>query len=79
MKSDEDFLVTLTHMHSVPAWGGRVGYCNKGGRKLAERYGLDWSAIVRDGGISASQLLATGDALALNLVTFAREEVRNGR
>ena len=79
MTGDEDFQVTLQHLHSVPAWGGRVGYCNQGSRKLVARYGLDWAEIVRDGGIAASRLIATGDALALRLVDFAREEIRNGR
>ncbi len=71
----DDFVVTLDHLHSVPAWGGRTGFCNKGARQLAARYGIEWADIVRDGGIQASRLLATGDALALHLVEFARQEV----
>lgn len=72
---NDDFLVTLDHLHSVPAWGGGRGYCNKGARQLVARYGIEWADIVRDGGIQASRLLATGDALALHLVEFARQEV----
>ena len=68
-------MVTLDHLHSVPAWGGRSGYCNKGSRQLVARYGIDWADIVRDGGIAASRLIATGDALALHLVEFARKEI----
>lgn len=71
----DDFLVTFDHMHSVPGMAGRPGYCNKGGRELVARYGMDWSEIVRDGGVLASRLMATGDALAIRLVEFARQEV----
>ncbi len=74
----EDLFVTLEHLHSVPAWGSRPGYCHRGARALCVQYGLDWTAIVRDGGIPASALLATGDALALHLVEHARQEVTHG-
>jgi|GEM_PF-559184 len=69
----DDLFVTLDHLHSVPAFGARPGYCHRGARALCERYGLDWAAIVRDGGIPAATLLATGDALAHHLVDYARE------
>jgi len=75
---EADIFVTLAHLHSVPALNGRQGFCHKGSRALAARYGLDWAQIVRDGGISASQLLATGDAMALRLVEFAKQEVSRG-
>jgi hypothetical protein len=68
----DDFLVTFDHLHSVPSWGARPGFCHRGARALANRYGLDWAAIVRDGGISASALEATGDAMAIHLVAHAR-------
>lgn len=79
MTDSADFMVTMTHLHSVPAWGGRSGFCHKGARQLAERYQLDWSEIVARGGIEANRLLATGDALAIHLVAFAREEVALGQ
>ncbi len=66
-----DFLVTFDHLHSVPA-SARAGFCHRGARELAARYQLDWDAIVREGGIMASVLEATGDALALQLVAHAR-------
>ncbi len=76
----EPLFVTLDHMHSVPAFNGSGrGYCHKGGRALAARYGLDWSQIVRDGGINAQLLIDTGDALALHLVEHARREVACGQ
>nr|WP_090731847.1 hypothetical protein [Azotobacter beijerinckii] len=70
--------VTLDHLHSVPAWGVRPGYCHRGARALCAHYGLDWTEIVRNGGIPAGALLATGDALALHLVAHARKEVTDG-
>lgn len=76
---DDELFVTLDHLHSIPALNGRSGFCHKGSRALASRYGLDWGQIVQDGGIAASQLLATGDALALRLVEFARQEVARGQ
>lgn len=79
MTSDVDLFVTLEHMHSVPGFNGRAGFCHKGARALAIRYALDWSEIVRDGGIAASKLLATGDAMALHLVEFAAQEVGCGQ
>ena len=78
MDERDDFMVTLDHLHSVPAWGGRPGFCHRGARALCERYGIDWTAIVRDGGLPASVLTATGDALALHLVDHARQEVLHG-
>jgi len=74
-----DFQVTLDHLHSVPALNGRYGFCHKGARALAEKYDLDWHQIVASGGIQASRLIATGDAMALHLVEFAREEVASGK
>lgn len=72
--------VTLDHLHSVPGWGSRPGYCHRGARALCERYGLDWSAIVQAGGVDAEVLTATGDALALQLVEHARAvEAANGQ
>ena len=76
---DDDFMVTLAHLHSAPGWGHRPGFCHRGARALCARYGLDWPAIVRDGGLSARTLSATGDALALHLVAHARQEVSRGQ
>lgn len=67
-----DLFVTFDHLHSVPGWSPQPGFCHAGARQLADRYGLDWSAMVRDGGVSASVLLATGDAMALRLVEHAQ-------
>ena len=49
-------------------------YCNNGARKFFERHSLDWSDFVKNG-VSEEQLINTGDAMALQLVEFARERV----
>lgn len=71
-------IVTIQHMHTVPTWTGRQGYCHGQGRAFASRTGLDWVKFVQEG-IDAEELLATGDALAIALVEHARNEVANGR
>lgn len=51
--------------------------CARGARALARRYGLDWSAFLRHG-IPASELEATGDALAQRVAALARKEAARG-
>ena len=68
---ETDFLVTFDHVHSMPGQR-RPGWCHNGCREFAERLGLDWSAIVKAGGIPASVLMETGDAMAIRLVQHAR-------
>lgn len=65
-------LITFEHLYSMPGQGVRPGWCHKGARAFCRRHGLDWLRIVRDGGISAQELAATGDALALALIAHAR-------
>lgn len=59
-----DPLVTLADMHSL-------GYCNRIARVWLKRYGLSWYQL-RNEGLPASVLEATGDAQAIRLC----EEVR---
>ena len=68
--------VTLNHLHSMPGTGVRPGWCHSGARARCQRLGLDWRAIVRDGGIDADALMATGDAMAIALVEYASSEDR---
>lgn len=70
-------IVTVEHLHSVPTWTGRRGYCHGQSRAFFLEHGLDWQAFLQDG-IDAERLLATGDALAIKLVEHARE-VSNGQ
>lgn len=65
-------IVTIQHLHSVPTWTGRQGYCHSAAREFFDRHGLDWLDFVRNG-IDDQVLVDTGDALALILVEFARE------
>lgn len=70
-------IVTIQHMHSVPTWNGRQGYCHGQAREFFKRHNLDWWDFLNNG-IEADLLLATGDALAAVLVQYAME-VDDGR
>lgn len=72
-------IVTIQHLHTVPTWTTRTGYCAKQSRAFFAEHGLDWLAFVQSG-IDAEVLLATGNALAAHLVEHARavEEADNG-
>lgn len=67
-----ELFVTFDHLHSVPGFSPRAGFCHKGARRLAEHLGLDWAEMVRKGGVDAATLEATGDAMALRLVEHAK-------
>lgn len=47
-------------------------YCNKGAREFFQRHGLDWSLFISSG-LPEEQFIATGDAMAIRLVEFARQ------
>lgn len=66
-------IITIEHLHSVPTWNGRQGYCHKQSRVFFQRHGLDWLKFLQVG-IEEQQLLATGDDLARHLVEHARQE-----
>lgn len=48
-----------------------LGFCVSGTRMFMERHGLDFKAFLRDG-LDASDLLATGDAMAERVVVHAQ-------
>jgi len=48
-------------------------YCNRGTRDFFSRHNLDWSEFVRNG-LPEEVILATGDAMAIAVVEFARRE-----
>lgn len=75
-----DFLVTFEHMHTVTGFKEKPGYCHPEARKFCARHGISWSDVLKNGGVLASILTATNDALALRLVAHAKEklEVANG-
>lgn len=45
--------------------------CSSGARDFFARHGLDWPSFLKDG-IPAEDLIATGDAMAAQLVEVAR-------
>lgn len=49
------------------------GGCIPGWQSFAERYGFEWQTVIRHG-LLASQLLATGDAMAIQLVEWKYEQ-----
>lgn len=65
-------IVTIQHLHSVPTWTGRQGFCHAGAREFFARHDLDWFDFVENG-IDEQLLIDTGDALAMLLVEHARE------
>lgn len=65
-------IVTVQHLHSVPTWTTRQGYCHRACREFFKRHDLDWLDFVQHG-IDEEKLIATGDALAMRLVEHARE------
>lgn len=72
--------VTTRHLFTVPGFTRRPGFCRGGTRRFFAAHKLDWQDFVRHG-ISADKLEATGDAMALALVAWARkcEEADHGR
>lgn len=53
------------------------GYCIRGAKLWSARHGIDFAQFVREG-IPAERLLATGDQLAIDLVSFSRQERGDG-
>ncbi|ENF7218610.1 MULTISPECIES: hypothetical protein [Serratia] len=58
--------ITMEH---IRAGGG----CAWGLRTFFARYQLDLEAFLREGGIDSEKFLATGDALAINIVRLAEK------
>lgn len=76
---NDQLVVTIEHLHTVPTWTTRRGYCARQSRAFFAENGLDWLAFVREG-IPAQRLLDTGNALAILLVEHAqRVESGHGR
>ncbi|RPU00727.1 hypothetical protein [Pseudomonas aeruginosa] len=73
-----DLIITTAHLRSVPGLTSRPGYCVSGARAWFNAHGLDWHRFIAEG-VPASVLEATGDELALRLVSHARAEASNGR
>ncbi len=71
----EPLIITVQHVHACPSFNGHSGLCARGARAWFAAHGLSWSDFVAYG-IAAETLIATGDALALRVVAFARGELK---
>lgn len=71
----DDTWVTIEHIHTVPGFGNKAGYCNRVSREFCLQHGISWADLIKNKGLWASQLLATNDALAIRLVAWARGEL----
>lgn len=65
-------IITTRHLFSVPHHGARPGHCRAGAKAWLAAHGFDWRGFVRDG-IAEDQLLATGDAFAIEVVEWAHK------
>ena len=65
-------IVTTKHLFTIPGFSPRPGFCRGGARDWFAAHGLDWTDFIRNG-IAAEAMEATGDALGLALVAWARE------
>ena len=65
-------IITTKHLFTIPGFTARPGFCRGGSRDWFRAHGLDWADFVRNG-IPAEKMEATGDALGLALVAWARE------
>ncbi|MEQ6331536.1 hypothetical protein VLF92_24845 [Pseudomonas chengduensis] len=63
-------IVTLEHLHSIPGYGPKPGWCNGRAREWFARHDLNWNQFRKEG-IEAELLLATGCALGAALVQWA--------
>lgn len=70
----EPLIITVQHVHACPSFNGRSGLCARGARAWFAAHGLSWTDFVAHG-IPSETLEATGDALALRVVAFARSEL----
>lgn len=72
-------IITIDHLHGVPTWNGRQGYCHGQAREWFARHGLSWREFLQQG-VDSETLVATGDALAVHLVEWAQtQEVQRGQ
>jgi len=62
----KDLIITTEHLRNID------GYCVAGAKAFGELYGMDFKRFVREG-IPASELIKTGDALALKMVELAQQ------
>lgn len=69
--TDHTLRITIDHVRAA-------GLCVNGSRAWFARHGLDFRSFLREG-LTAEALLATGDAMALRVVQYARAQQRMKR
>ena len=69
--TDHTLRITIDHVRAA-------GLCVNGSRAWFAHHGLDFRSFLREG-LTAEALLATGDAMALRVVQYARAQQRMGR
>lgn len=69
-------IVTTRDLFTIPGYSRRAGFCRAGARTWFQAHDLDWTHFVKHG-IAVEILEATGDALALALVAWARARAAN--
>ena len=62
-----DLIITINDVRAA-------GLCVNGSRAWFARHGLDFRVFLREG-LDADTLLATGDAMALHVVEYARQQL----
>lgn len=70
MTDPADVLVEMRHI--------RKHFCSRGARALAAHLGFDWTHFLKHG-ITADKLIATGDAMAIELAEVAIKEHEDER
>lgn len=70
-ETNDPVLVTIAHIR-------KANLCMGGSRMWFGRHGFSWSDFLANGR-SAESLESTGDALAFQVTTIAREEAANGQ
>ncbi len=65
-------IITIQHMHSIPTWNGRSGFCHKSSRAWFKAHDLDFLDFARNG-IEEEKLAATNDYLALSVIEWAHK------
>jgi len=63
--SDDDLIITMQDIRAC-------GFCGSGARRWFAEQGLDFHAFMKNG-MTATAMLATGDALGEMVVVHARE------
>ena len=70
MDDHSDVLVEIRHIRGL--------FCSRGARELAKHLGFDWLHFLKHG-VTADKLIATGDAMAIQLAQVAIKEKQDGQ